>query len=143
MTGTLVATYHVSTQITLPRVSDYGDLTPCQRRRIKDAIDNTLAPHEREHVRAYTQYNGTTRRPFDLTLCRNELNAAIRAMFQDEEASRRSAAQAASDALDPFDFPVDLECGNASPHDASSAVSDDSQSGQADDDRSAGFSQET
>jgi hypothetical protein len=61
-------------------------------------------------VAAFRGYNGTTRRPFDLTLCRSEFDSAIRAMFEAEEDARRQAAQDASDALDPFHFDVDLDC---------------------------------
>jgi hypothetical protein len=110
VTGTLLATYSVTTSVTLPRVSDFPDLTPCQRRRVQDAIDNVLAPHERQHVAAFRTYSGTTSRPFDLRLCRSELDGAIRAMFEAEEGARRGAAQAASAALDPFHFDVDLSC---------------------------------
>lgn len=110
VTGTLVITYSVTTTVTLPSVNDFPDLTPCQRRRVQDAIDNVLRPHEEEHVQAFETYNGTTRQPFDLTLCRNDFNDTIRSMFEAEEGTRRSAAQAASDALDPFHFEVDLDC---------------------------------
>jgi hypothetical protein len=110
VTGTLVATYRVRTTVTLPSVSDFPDLTPCQQRRVQDAIDNVLAPHEQEHVRAFEGYNGVTRRAFDLTLCRSEFAAAIQQMFEAEERVRRAAAQSASDALDPFHFEVDLDC---------------------------------
>jgi hypothetical protein len=110
VTGTLVATYRVRTSVTLPSVSDFPDLTPCQQRRVQDAIDNVLAPHEQEHVRAFEGYNGVTRRAFDLTLCRSEFAAAIQQMFETEEQARRQAAQSASDALDPFNFDVDMDC---------------------------------
>ncbi|MBN1978940.1 MAG: hypothetical protein JW918_16190 [Anaerolineae bacterium] len=110
VTGVLVATYHVTTRVTLPSVADYPDLTPCQQGRVQDAIDNVLSPHEQDHVDAFRGYNGTTRRPFDLTLCRSEFDSAIRAMFEAEEDARRQAAQDASDALDPFHFDVDLNC---------------------------------
>ncbi len=108
--GTLVASYSVSTRVTLPRASDFPDLTPCQRARVQDAITNTLAPHEQQHVAAFQQYNGTTRRQFNLTLCRSELDSTIQSMFEAEERARHAAAQAASDALDPFHFDVDLDC---------------------------------
>ena len=108
--GHLVATYVVTTTVTLPSVNDFAGLTPCQRRRVQDAIDNVLRPHEEAHVRAFQTYNGATRRPFDFTLCRSEFDAAIRSMFEDEEQGRRAAAQNASDALDPFYFDVDLAC---------------------------------
>ena len=77
---------------------------------MQDAIDNVLAPHEQQHVSAFNTYRGTTNRQFDLTLCRNEFDATIRSMVESEESARRSAAQAASDALDPFHFDVDLDC---------------------------------
>jgi hypothetical protein len=108
VTGTLIATYSVTTRVTLPSVSDYPDLTPRQQKRVREAIEKVLAPHEQEHVRAFATYNGTTRRRFDLTLCRSEFDSAIRSLFAAEEQARRQAAQAASDALDPFHFDVDL-----------------------------------
>jgi hypothetical protein len=110
VTGTLVATYSVATTVTLPSVNDFPDLTPCQRTRVQNAITNILAPHERQHVAAFRQYNGTTRQQFDLTLCRSEFDSNIRTMFESEESTRRAAAQAASDALDPFHFDVDMNC---------------------------------
>jgi hypothetical protein len=110
VTGTLVATYSVRTTVTLPRVSDFPGLTPCKQQRVQEAIDNILAPHEQHHVAAFETYNGTTQRAFDLTVCRNRFDSIIRQMFLTEERARRSAAQTASDALDPFHFDVDLNC---------------------------------
>jgi hypothetical protein len=110
ITGTLVATYSVQTNVTLPRVSDYPGLTPCQQRRVQHAIDNVLAPHEQRHVAAFETYNGTTQRAFDLNICRSRFDSTILQMFLAEERARRTAAQAASDALDPFSFNVDLNC---------------------------------
>jgi hypothetical protein len=110
VTGTLVVRYHVTTTVTLPRVSDYPGLTACQRRRVRHAIRTVLAPHERQHVRAFRRYNGVTRRHFDLTLCRSEFDSTIQSMVDSEETARRRAARAASDALDPFHFDVDLDC---------------------------------
>lgn len=109
-TGNLVATYSVTTNVTLPRVSDYEGLSPCQQRRVQEAIDTTLAPHEQEHVDAFRTYNGRTRHRFDLTLCRSEFDSTIQSMFESEESARHSAAQAASDRLDPFEVDVDLNC---------------------------------
>lgn len=110
VTGTLVATYSVQTTVTLPRVSDFPGLTPCQQRRVQDAIENILAPHEQQHVAALETYNGTTRRAFDLTICRGRFDITIRRMFLTEERARRGAARAASAALDPFHVDVDLTC---------------------------------
>lgn len=108
--GVLVARYHVTTTVTLPSVSDFPDLTPCQRTRVQNAIDSVLAPHEQEHVQAFRQYNGVTRTPFDVTLCRSEFDSTIQDMFDSQENSRQASAQAASDALDPFNFTVDIDC---------------------------------
>lgn len=111
VTGVLVATYRVRTRVTLPDASDFSGLTRCQQQRVRNAIANVLRPHEQQHVTEFERYNGVTRTPFDLTLCRNEFDGAIQSMFEDEERARRDAAQAASDALDPFHFDVDLDCG--------------------------------
>jgi hypothetical protein len=108
--GDLVAVYSVATVVSLPSVNDFPDLRPCQRQRVQDAITNVLAPHERQHVTAFRAYNGTTRTPFDVTLCHGDFDAAMQSMFQAQEQARRAAAQAASDALDPFHFDVDLDC---------------------------------
>lgn len=108
--GVLVARYHVTTTVTLPSADDFPDLTPCQRARVQHAIDTVLAPHEQEHVEAFRRYNGVTRTPFDITLCRNEFDSTIRSMFDSQESARRTDAQDASDRLDPFHFDVDIDC---------------------------------
>ena len=110
VTGTLVSTFRVATTVTLPSVSDLFDLTACQRQRVRDGINNVLRPHEQEHVTAFRTYNGTVSTPFDLTLCRSEFDGQIQALHDSVEAPRQAAAQAASDALDPFEFEVDLDC---------------------------------
>jgi hypothetical protein len=109
-TGTLVATFLVRTTVTLPSVNDFPNLTPCQRRRVRDAITNVLAPHEQQHVQAFRTYNGTTSTPFDLTICRADFDTTIRDMFNAADQARQDAARAASAALDPFHFDVDLNC---------------------------------
>jgi hypothetical protein len=121
--GTLESTYRVATQVTLPRVSDYPNLTPCQRRRVQDAISNVLAPHEQQHVAAFNTYRGTTQTAFDMTVCRSDFDARIQAMHNSAESARQSAAQAASDALDPFEFEVDLNCQDTSTSSAPGASS--------------------
>jgi hypothetical protein len=109
--GTLVATYHVSPTISVPSASDYPDLTPCQRQRVQAFVDNVLLPHERAHKRAFESYNGTTRRDFDVKVCRSAWNQAyVDGMVEPEQRARQQAAQAASDNLDPFEREVDLEC---------------------------------
>ena len=110
VTGTLVSTFRVRTTVTLPSVNDFSDLTACQRQRVRDGINNVLRPHEQEHVAAFRTYNGTVSTPFDFTLCRSEFDAQVQALHDSIEAPRQAAAQAASDALDPFEFEVDLDC---------------------------------
>jgi hypothetical protein len=110
ITGTLVSTFTVTTTVTLPTVRDFPNLTSCQRQRVQEAINTVLAPHEQEHVSAFETYNGTVSTPFDLTICRGRFAAAIQAMHDSVESTRRNTAQAASDALDPFHFDVDLNC---------------------------------
>jgi hypothetical protein len=108
--GTLASTYTVTTSVTLPSVNDFPDLTPCQRQRVQDGITNVLAPHEQQHVSAFSTYNGTTQQPFDMTICRGAFDAAMQSMHNSEQRARQAAAQARSDALDPFQFDVDLNC---------------------------------
>jgi hypothetical protein len=108
--GILISTYTVTTTVTLPSVNDFPNLTPCQRQRVQSAITNVLAPHEQRHVRAFRTYAGTTRQPFDMTVCRDALYGAIQSMHDGEQSTRQAAAQARSDALDPFTFDVDTDC---------------------------------
>jgi len=121
--GVLVSRFHVTTTVTLPSVNDFPDLTPCQQARVQNAIDTVLAPHEQQHVQAFRQYNGVTRTPFDVTLCRSEFDSTIQGMFDSQESTRRASAQGASDALDPFNFTVDIDC--EEPSDETSATPDD------------------
>lgn len=108
VTGDLSVDYQVTTTVTLPRMPP--GLTTCQQERVQQSIDTVLSPHEQEHVQAFEQYNGATQRPFDLTICRRQFPQMIQKMVRDEERERRKSAQAASDALDPFNFDVDLDC---------------------------------
>jgi hypothetical protein len=109
-TGKLVIDFRAPTRVTLPHVSDFPNLTPCQVRRVQAAITNVLAPHEQRHVRAFSRYDGTVTRSFDLTLCRDAFDSRIQSMVEAIEQPRRATAQAASDALDPFFFDVDIDC---------------------------------
>jgi hypothetical protein len=109
-TGTLLSTFKVATQVSLPSVWSFKGLTKCQRQRVQDAITNELAPHEQEHVAALKGYEGTVETPFDLTMTRKEFAKVMRQMHNDIEQGRRAEAQAASDALDPFEIDVDIDC---------------------------------
>src|SRR5262249_23526359 len=108
--GTLVSTFQVATTVTLPSVDDFPGLTPCQRQRVQSGITNVLAPHEQQHVAAFQTYNGTVRTSFNLKLCRDAFDARIQSLHDGIAASRQASAQARSDALDPFNFEVDLNC---------------------------------
>lgn len=121
--GILVARFNVTTTVTLPSVNDFPDLTPCQRARVQNAISTVLAPHEERHVQAFRQYNGVTRTPFDVTLCRSQFDSTIQSMFDTQASARRASAQAASDALDPFHFDVDMNCEEPPPGRTSSSPS--------------------
>ncbi len=110
ITGQVVTTYKVTTSVSLPSLAQFKNLTPCQRQAVKDAIENRLAPHEQDHVSAFGQYNGTSSQDLDVTTCRAAFGNAVQQMVNTEERQRRADAQAASDALDPFQIDVDLDC---------------------------------
>lgn len=108
-TGRLHINYHVSTTVTLPQVPE--GLTECQQRRVRDGIDNILAPHEQDHVNAFNQYNGNVVLPVNYTGCSAGFEEYVQELHEINATQRQAAAQAASDALDPFHFTVDLDCG--------------------------------
>jgi hypothetical protein len=108
--GTLASTFNVATRVTLPSVDDFPNLTPCQRQRVQDGITNVLAPHEQQHVSAFNTYNGTSAQSFDMTICRGAFDAAMQRLHDTVDNARQSAARALSNALDPFQFDVDINC---------------------------------
>jgi hypothetical protein len=110
VTGKVVTDYTVTTNVSLPSMAQFKNLKPCQRQAIKDAIENRLAPHEQDHVAAFSQYNGTSEQALDLTTCRTAFKSQVQKLVNAEERQRRADAQAASDALDPFQIDVDLDC---------------------------------
>jgi hypothetical protein len=110
VTGQVVTVYKVTTNVSLPSMAQFNNLTPCQRQAVQDAIQNRLAPHEQDHVTAFSQYNGTSSQAIDLTACRAAFPNAVQQIVNTEERQRRAQAQAASDALDPFQIDVDLDC---------------------------------
>ena len=117
VSGTLVMKFTVKTTVTLPKVPTKPKLTPCQKERVQDAIDNILAPHEQEHVTAFETYNGEVEETFELTKCKWAMPAALKTMtkarMKEVEKERRASAKADSDALDPFNFDLDLDCEDA------------------------------
>jgi hypothetical protein len=109
--GTFSISYNAPVTITMPDMPD--GLTACQQRRVRDFLTNVLTPHEREHKRRLQTYNGTTRHAIDFTGCGTEsLNAHLQDIHDTEEQQRQSDAQSLSDAIDPFNRPIDLDCSN-------------------------------
>jgi hypothetical protein len=94
--------------VSLPDVPE--GLTDCQHERVRNAIDNVLAPHEQDHVNAFHQYNGTVTLPIDYTGCSAGIQEYVQGLHDANAVSRRATVQAASDALDPFHISVDLDC---------------------------------
>lgn len=117
VTGKLVMEFKVTTTVTLPKASNVKGLTKCQQEKLQQAIDTTLKDHEQEHVKAFETYNGTEEEAFELVGCKATVPAALQRMAQKKtsevEKQRRKDAQAQSDALDPFNFDVDLDCEEA------------------------------
>ncbi len=112
-TGQLNIDYHVGTHVELPDVPE--GLTECQHERVKNAIDNILAPHEQEHVAAFRQYNGTVTLALNYTGCSTGFQDYVQQLHNTNEMARRAIAQNASDALDPFHIEVDLDCEDQAP----------------------------
>jgi Domain of unknown function (DUF4157) len=113
MTGTLEITYHVSTTVTLPDVP--SGLTPCQEKRVRDAINNKIKPHEDQHVAAFETYNGAVKLPINFNGCKADLEAHVQGMHDANAAVREATARRKSAALDPFDVKVDLDCQDEPP----------------------------
>lgn len=108
VTGTLTSTFSMTTRVTLPPVP--SGLSTCATRRVRYAIQHCLAPHEQQHVAAFNTYRGTSSQPYDLTTCRSSLTSELQALHDAVDGPRQAAAQAASDALDPYQVDIDLDC---------------------------------
>lgn len=106
VTGTRVTNYSVSVAISMPPVP--GGLTPCERSKVQDFLDNVLRPHELDHKAKFETYNGQTKNPLDITGCgRDGINRQIGAIQDAENTPRQAAAQALSDSIDPFMRTID------------------------------------
>lgn len=110
MRGIMVSVFHANPVITPPSMP--SGLTPCQQMRVQNFITNVLMPHERQHVAAFNTYNGTVNTPFSITACHNEqaLNEALTTLHNNIDTSRIASANAISDALDPFNTTIDIDC---------------------------------
>lgn len=117
LNGTLKNTYDVPITVDLPDLSSM-DLTDCERKQAQEWIDTVLEPHEQEHVAKFKTFNGKTSHPISITgLCRSEMQTALdekaQSMHDAERKTRQDAAQKASDALDPFNMDVKIDCPEA------------------------------
>ena len=109
--GTLQLTFLASPTIALPGPSKYAHLSPCQQERVKAWIQDVLLPHEKQHKAAFEKYNGTVNKPFSMKICQRKMGAELVQHLHDaEEIRRRTLADNASDALDPFHSNIDLDC---------------------------------
>jgi hypothetical protein len=108
VTGTLVSTFTMTTNVSLPAVP--SGLTACQQRTVRAAITNCLSPHEQRHVTAFNAYRGTVRTPFDINCCRADVHSSLQAIHDGVEGPRHDQVQQTSDALDPFQVDIDLDC---------------------------------
>lgn len=106
VTGTLVTNYKVTVKITMPPMP--SGLTVCERGKVQNFLDRVLRPHELDHKTRFETYNGQTKNPVDVTGCgQADVTKQVQAIQDTEEAQRQSAAQALSDAIDPFNQPID------------------------------------
>jgi hypothetical protein len=106
-----------TTTITVNLPTPPSGLTACQTKRVQEAIDKKLAPHEAQHKAAMKQYDGTYVEAFELKqILRSTVDAALTAkaieIGDTQRVIRQKAAQDASDKLDqpPFIVKVDLNC---------------------------------
>jgi hypothetical protein len=111
--ATLQVTYSVKVTIEMPDVPE--GLSTCQERRAREFLRNVLGPHEQEHARRLRTYNGTTTRPFAVKACgRDAVHQAAQAkaqeMHETEAEQRAQKADALSQAIDPFQRKIDLDC---------------------------------
>ena len=108
VTGVLTSTFTMTTDVALPPVP--SGLSDCQQRTVRAAISTCLSPHEQQHVAAFNAYRGTVQTPFDITCCRADVHSTLQDMHDAIEGPRHDAVQASSDALDPFQVDIDLDC---------------------------------
>jgi len=108
ITGVLTSTFTMTTDVSLPPVP--SGLSDCQQKTVRAAISTCLAPHEQQHVAAFNAYAGTVQTPFDTTCCRSDVRSTLQGMHDALEGPRHDTVQASSDALDPFQVDIDLDC---------------------------------
>ncbi len=109
-TGDMISVFKANPTVTLPEIP--AGLTPCQQQRVQTFITTVLAPHEYRHVLAFNTYNGVVRTKFDYTGCQTPqaLNEYLQPFHDTIEKQRADAANKLSDALDPFNGKIDINC---------------------------------
>jgi len=108
--GSATLVYTVSTSVSpLPSVSDYPRLKPCQTRNLREAIEQ-LRQHEAEHERRFRTYAGTQTLTLDFVAIGDAVEERIEEMIATAAEARQTAAQAHSDAIDPFEVLFDCDC---------------------------------
>jgi hypothetical protein len=113
--GSFVVDYDSKPVVALPDIPD--GLTDCQRKNAQKFIRDVLAPHEQEHVRAFrSNFDGTTKRKFDLKVCSaEELKEKVDGDYVTELEARKQKAMDASNKLDAnganqFTWDMDAGC---------------------------------
>jgi hypothetical protein len=106
--GLIVSVFKANPVITLPDVPD--GLSECETRAVSRFIHGTLKRHEQQHVAAFNTYNGVVRTPYSFTGCQGELDAYMQSKHDDINTLRQDAANARSNALDPFNPTIPCNC---------------------------------
>lgn len=106
--GTITSVFTAHPVVTLPNVP--GGLTQCETNAVQTFINTTLRQHEQQHVAAFRTYNGRVRTPYMFKGCRADLDAFIQNLHNGVDTQRINAANALSDALDPFNATIPCNC---------------------------------
>lgn len=109
--GTVTSVLRANPTVSLPAVP--SGLNECEAASVRNFINTTLRAHEQQHVAAFNTYNARIRTPYSYNGCRAGLDAYIESIHNGIEASRRSASDAASARLDPFNVPIPCNCPDA------------------------------
>ncbi len=106
--GKIVSVFQARPAVTLPCVPD--GLIDCENTAVTRFINTTLSNHEQKHVKAFNTYNATIKTPYKFVGCQSNLDAYQQSIHDAINAKRQAAANAKSDALDPFNPPIPCKC---------------------------------
>jgi hypothetical protein len=110
-TGNVVSTFRANPTVSLPSVP--SGLTACETAAVQTFISTTLSAHEQDHVTRFRTYSGTVTTPYTFTGCVADLNSYVQSIHDGIEVPRRDAANALSDAIDPFNATIPCDCPDA------------------------------